>query len=740
MLPRTSAGAGIPYHDLVPDPFIVAVTPGLTGEPFARALDRLGAAGAEVPVALVGGGFILVDSPRARDAVATLPGVVEVLEAPGDGLGLAGSVEAPVGGLVRWWNEGFRVPEEPTPEREEAARQVQFCRGAETLEASMARRGFLLRCGAPSTGPVHFIQGRSIVNVILPDGPNASNWDGGKKEQVLAELARACNWWRLKTDMAAQFVIVDHGVVDIPVEPGTILPDDEQEYLEPCMAALGYPTTTCAYDAVQDLNSEFRVLYGGNWSWSQFVLNANSFPGSNALAYAYLGGPLTVGLYGNGSLSVDELDRVMAHEMGHIFQAHDEYAGGCGCGTRQGYVGAPNNNCVTCTSGTTRCMMRSASAYSLDEMHHMEDAIEPCHFTRGAVGLWDSDGDGTPDVRQTRPETLLSTVMPDTLYGSENFPVEGSTWDVPYDAPPQFGPPVTINRIIAAEYSVDNAVWRNSGATDGSFTGQEESFVFHLPRLGGGPHRVKARGVNTVGRVDVTPAVLEFFVYDVRLARELTIYEEDSRFGLDWQLDGIDFGATYRILRREVGSDVETLLLEEPSRGGRNDRHLVWDDSVVAGQEYIYRLFADVPGLGVREMGLVRGEAVLARPKPGSLVVVAPNPARDNILFTVSVPWGPRPSAGDILPPPGSPSPRDGDDDPPPPVTGPVYRDAQMDVFDVQGRHLRDLGAERHRELERFNVAWDGRDGSGRRLPPGVYFLRVSFGYQESTEKVVLLR
>jgi hypothetical protein len=37
-------------------------------------------------------------------------------------------------------------------------------------------------------------------------------------------------------------------------------------------------------------------------------------------------------------------------------------------------------------------------------------------------------------------------------------------------------------------------------------------------------------------------------------------------------------------------------------------------------------------------------------------------------------------------------------------------------------------------------AVWDGRDGAGRPMPSGVYFVRVEAGAALGAEKVVLLR
>jgi len=67
-------------------------------------------------------------------------------------------------------------------------------------------------------------------------------------------------------------------------------------------------------------------------------------------AYASIGGPRIIMDYANDGWGPDNIDRVFAHESGHIFQAPDEYASsGCNCGGSWGRFGEPNANCENCS-------------------------------------------------------------------------------------------------------------------------------------------------------------------------------------------------------------------------------------------------------------------------------------------------------------------------------------------------------------------------------------------------------
>jgi flagellar hook assembly protein FlgD len=63
----------------------------------------------------------------------------------------------------------------------------------------------------------------------------------------------------------------------------------------------------------------------------------------------------------------------------------------------------------------------------------------------------------------------------------------------------------------------------------------------------------------------------------------------------------------------------------------------------------------------------------------------------------------------------------------------------ELRIYDVRGREVRalvagDVAAGAHAR------AWDGRDGEGRALAPGIYFARFATGGTVETRKLVRLR
>ena len=71
--------------------------------------------------------------------------------------------------------------------------------------------------------------------------------------------------------------------------------------------------------------------------------------------------------------------------------------------------------------------------------------------------------------------------------------------------------------------------------------------------------------------------------------------------------------------------------------------------------------------------------------------------------------------------------------------TGYKIQDTGLKIYDVSGRMVRDF-SRLTVNGERSTILWDGTDDLGRRVPSGVYFIRLENDELKQTEKVILLR
>ena len=128
----------------------------------------------------------------------------------------------------------------------------------------------------------------------------------------------------------------------------------EELWRDPTMAKLGY---SADWDGVKAYAEDLRKDKGAQWSMIAFFTR---YP---LKWFGYAGRPRVVMHLDNGSWGPDNIDRVFAHETGHIFGAPDEYAkSNCGCEGAHGFFGQPNKNCSNCaTGGGVACIMKSNS-------------------------------------------------------------------------------------------------------------------------------------------------------------------------------------------------------------------------------------------------------------------------------------------------------------------------------------------------------------------------------------------
>jgi hypothetical protein len=267
-----------------------------------------------------------------------------------------------------------------------------------------------------------------------------------------------------------------------------------------------------------------RTRYCSDWGFLVFILHGR--PGQafgRALAYAYLGGPYNVNAYSNGRLGPEDLDRVIAHETGHTFYTLDEYSSApITCMVKSGYLHVENANKIEGEPGCKSdvpCVMRGSRQ---EVPFHM---VEPCYYTRGQVGWWDTDGDGIPDVLDRDPviESVTADAdgggaiaSGDTLHStSVSFGGLARARPIPNRNTRSGLPGVGITVAHAgAEYRLDGGEWVSCEPSDGWFDSSRESFNFTLLDLSPWrSHTVEVRAVTAAGNVTPDSLLSRFDLY-----------------------------------------------------------------------------------------------------------------------------------------------------------------------------------------------------------------------------------
>ena len=200
------------------------------------------------------------------------------------------------------------------------------------------------------------LTGSVAVGIIIVEGPNANlKFSAAERTKVVAEVQNGLGWLATQSPEGVVFKY-DIKIVTLNVQPGPgNLTFDQMETLwrDPAMQQLGFATGMAGVSAYVE---KIRTDLGTTWTYCAFF---TKYPLGH-FAYASIGGPRLVMHYDNDGWGPDNIDRVFAHETGHIFGAPDEYASsGCNCGGSWGIYAKANANCANCApSGGVDCLMK----------------------------------------------------------------------------------------------------------------------------------------------------------------------------------------------------------------------------------------------------------------------------------------------------------------------------------------------------------------------------------------------
>jgi hypothetical protein len=337
-----------------------------------------------------------------------------------------------------------------------------------------------------------YLIGSVAVGVILPESNGTidmsmEDWTSVEESQVKSEIQVALNWWSDQNPEAGvSFNLTVNYRVPTSYEPISRPQTDESLWISEAMTYLGYPGSDY-FTQVRDYVNDLRNKIGANWAFAIFVVDSSNdpdgkFADGQHFAYAYLGGPFLVMTYDNDDWGINNMDRVTAHEIGHIFYATDEYNG------KTEYSGYLNASDVEESGG-----LMDASAWFLSD------------GTKEQVGWRDSDRDGIQDIVDTFPDTKL-VVYPSDLTSNTILTYAGYVTEVPYpnSNPHGTGRDITINYITMVEYSIDSDAWYKASPLDGAYDEAVENFTFTAEASISETSTIVVRGINSVCNVEPT--------------------------------------------------------------------------------------------------------------------------------------------------------------------------------------------------------------------------------------------
>jgi len=378
-----------------------------------------------------------------------------------------------------------------------------------------------------------YMAGYISVTVILPESdgsidPSTEDWTAARESQVASEIQGALNWWNNRNSNVNLTYVINfiYGRTTSNAQTGyePITRSSSQDYLwiNEIMDNLGYTsysgkfakTTAFINDKIEQDDTDWGIL----------VFVADSYNDQDgefsdgSFAYAYLGGPYSMMTYDNNNYSISSMDAVMAHELGHIFFATDEYAQ---------YDG--NNNYIPLNQ--LPLQYQRTGYYNIENTNYedengnapevsiMRGQIAP--YTSGSVSItakkmlgWrDTDSDNIIDVLDTEPITSLNSIPSNPVYlklvHGNNYlnPLNNQNPLVPtYSS----GNDITINK-AGVEYNINGLGWNNYGI----IINDNNDFV--VGPFVDGNHTVQVRATNSAGNVDGTPeSFTRTFVTELR--------------------------------------------------------------------------------------------------------------------------------------------------------------------------------------------------------------------------------
>jgi hypothetical protein len=348
---------------------------------------------------------------------------------------------------------------------------------------------------AAERGSSQFMAGSVAVRLILPqsDGsrePSRVQWSPEQIAHISNEVQQALDWWQTQLPLARLSFKLQVEVVATGYEPIAYGLSNEGLWIGDLLERMGFSGASY-FDQVYAAGDELRTRLGTDWTTTIFVVNSANQPGGRfadgRFAYAYINGPLMVLTSDVGAYGAQRMAPIVAHELGHIFGALDQYAqAGITCSQVSGYLGAATSNSryANCGPGEPSIMLEPIEAFASGQI----DAS-----ALAQVGYRDSNGNGLIDPLDTTPSIEISLGR---LAEGERPGISGYANDLPFPVHNQ--PAVNLNTISAIELRINGGNWQSLPPADGAYNSSSERFSSELA-LYDGEHRIEVRARNSAG-------------------------------------------------------------------------------------------------------------------------------------------------------------------------------------------------------------------------------------------------
>ena len=298
--------------------------------------------------------------------------------------------------------------------------------------------------------------------------PDLENWQQWRMNLVMRKVRSGLDWWVARYPFHSpplEFKI-SSAVGYTRYEPITRNSTDESLWIPEVLASINCGSGENYYIYAASCANEIREKWSTDWAFLIFVVDSlkdedGMFADPPRFAYAYINGPFMVITYDNDDWGIDRMDLVVAHEVGHIFGATDEYNGEK---ENSGYLYEPD-------SDGSRCIMDGNAG--------------PCISvgTQRQIGWIDDDLDGYPDILENEPVIIIEE-KPPNITDNESIKLEGVVKLDPYPCRRPYCRSVTINKVVPINYT--GMIY----ALDGKFDSAFEKFLLVYNASAAGRHQV----------------------------------------------------------------------------------------------------------------------------------------------------------------------------------------------------------------------------------------------------------
>jgi len=390
--------------------------------------------------------------------------------------------------------------------------------GSLSLRSRIARGGTLqgLPFGARWFDTSEFMIGRVALSIFFPESdgttdPNRYDWTPALRDSVIRSAVRGlARWSAFATShgIALSFAIEVHAGLATRYEPIDRTVAEEDNWIEDVLAGYsGYRSDAVTLE--YDVANAARSRLGAQWSVLLFAVQNDTDPDGTFpdgyFSHARLGGPFFVTPVNNQNSTSASLDYYIEHEIAHSFWALDEHFpsnGWWSCQLTTGYLNQPNSNSVVPGPGycgvypSLACLMYANYPGSL------------CEYTQRQIGWADRDGNGIPDLIETRPAVIPDSVQYRAVAGSpitlRGKAIEGA---LPNQNPYHYslGDTISIATIDSVLYRVDGGPANRAAPSDGAFDSGRELFAATLPALPPGDYVVEWEAWNSNGLKSAEP-------------------------------------------------------------------------------------------------------------------------------------------------------------------------------------------------------------------------------------------